>query len=401
MPIWREQIRTKRKQLNITQTTLARRIGITVRHVQRLENGTRSPSSSLQMQIDYVLAHWGEDPELTLNFDYVRIRFPTHDVETLIEKVLNLKMDFMLFNDWGLYGYSTSYVFSNIQVMASTPTEKIGTLLELKGQGCREFEGVLLANDETWFDFFRRCLELKAVFKRIDLAINDHAGLLSIPELITKCEKNECISVMRRFEGLKSGALTDEQAEDHGASLYVGSMKSDIYFCIYEKEAEQQHKFGTDYQTVGIKNRFEIRLKNDRAKIAIEDLLAYRDVERTAFGIITRYIRFVNRGKNKDRAKWPLNPIWTVFCGKGRQPLRLTLDPEPFDLRRTRAWIKKQVAPTLKVLLNIDGYNGNNSTMAIIKNTELKQKHQTILEQQTLGISEVGGDYFENDQGTE
>ncbi|WP_252902318.1 helix-turn-helix domain-containing protein [Paucilactobacillus hokkaidonensis] len=124
MPIWREQIRTKRKQLNITQTTLARRIGITVRHVQRLENGTRSPSSSLQMQIDYVLAHWGEDPELTLNFDYVRIRFPTHDVETLIEKVLNLKMDFMLFNDWGLYGYSTSYVFSNIQVMASTPTEK-------------------------------------------------------------------------------------------------------------------------------------------------------------------------------------------------------------------------------------------------------------------------------------
>ncbi len=107
--------------------------------------------------------------------------------------------------------------------------------------------------------------------------------------------------------------MTDEQAEDHGASLYVGSMKSDIYFCIYEKEAEQQHKFGTDYQTVGIKNRFEIRLKNDRAKIAIEDLLAYRDVERTAFGIITRYIRFVNRGKNKDRAKWPLNPIWTVF----------------------------------------------------------------------------------------
>ncbi|WP_252902369.1 hypothetical protein [Paucilactobacillus hokkaidonensis] len=32
----------------------------------------------------------------------------------------------------------------------------MGTLLELKGQGCREFEGVLLANDETWFDFFSK-----------------------------------------------------------------------------------------------------------------------------------------------------------------------------------------------------------------------------------------------------
>lgn len=42
-----------------------------------------------------------------------------------------------------------------------------------------------------------------------------------------------------------------------------------------------------------IKNRFEIRMKNERAYYAVVDLLTYRDAERTAFSIINHYVRFV------------------------------------------------------------------------------------------------------------
>lgn len=58
----------------------------------------------------------GKNPELTLLFDYVRSRFPARDVKSFIENVLNLKMEFMLFDDYGFYGYSGRYVFSNVQV---------------------------------------------------------------------------------------------------------------------------------------------------------------------------------------------------------------------------------------------------------------------------------------------
>lgn len=393
---WRERVRSKRKALGITHLELAKRLGITRDHMQRIETGKRNPSPALQMEINRVLNGWGKDPELTLLFDYVRIRFPTHDAKSLIENVLKLKMAFMIHDDYGFYGYSGRYVFSNVQVLVSPPDDKLGTLLELKGQSCREYEGILLAHDQNWFDFFRECQQHQGTFKRIDLAINDHTGLLNIPKLIQKCKVNECVSVMRRFQGLNSGSMNDDSVDGHGSTLYVGSMKSDIYFCIYEKQAEQEYRHGADTPDLGIKNRFEIRLKNDRARLAVEDLINYNDAERTAFGIVTRYIRFVDRGKGDDHSKWPLNPDWIAFCGKGRLPLHLTLAPEPFDLRRTRAWIKKQVAPTLKVLLEIDGWNGTLETMETIKNTELKSRHLQILEQQTLGPTEIGGDYFES-----
>ena len=55
-------------------------------------------------------------------------------------------------------------------------------------------------------------------------------------------------------------------------------------------------------ETAEIKNRFEIRLKNERAYHAVVDMLTYYDVERTAFSIINHYIRFVDREEANLRA---------------------------------------------------------------------------------------------------
>lgn len=79
-------------------------------------------------------------------------------------------------------------------------------------------------------------------------------GLLNIPELVDKCLNNECISVMRSFQGLQSGKLVDLDEAGRDNTLYVGTMKSDVYFCIYEKDAEQAAKqsllLNTDHQPV-------------------------------------------------------------------------------------------------------------------------------------------------------
>lgn len=276
---WADNVKAKRKTLKLTQAQLAKKIGITRQHLQRVESGKQNASVSLQEEIDLTLDNWISDAELDLNIDYVRIRFPTHDVDWVLQNFLYLNKDYMLFDDWGFYGYEAHYTFSSIQVMIAPTNDKLGVLLELKGQGCREFEGILLAHNQTWFDFFRKCYEAKAIFKRIDLAVNDRVDLLNIPELISKCQRNECVSVMRRFQGLNSGAMTDDGISGEGATLYIGSMKSDIYFCIYEKAAEQIFRYGEEFADTSIKNRFEIRLKNDRATVAIEDLLSYRNVE--------------------------------------------------------------------------------------------------------------------------
>ena len=74
-----------------------------------------------------------------------------------------------------------------------------------------------------------------------------------------------------------------------GRTLYLGSLKSDVYFCIYEKDYEQYVKLGTPLEEADIINRFEIRLRNERAYYAVRDLLTYYDAEQTAFSIINQY----------------------------------------------------------------------------------------------------------------
>lgn len=72
-------------------------------------------------------------------FDYVRIRFPTTDVQFVVSKILRLKLNFMIHEDYGFYNYPEHYYMGDIFVLVSPDVEK-GVLLELKGKGCRQFE---------------------------------------------------------------------------------------------------------------------------------------------------------------------------------------------------------------------------------------------------------------------
>lgn len=109
-------------------------------------------------------------------------------------------------------------------------------LLELKGRGCRQFESYLLAQERSWYEFFMDVLMEDGVMKRLDLAINDKTGILNIPHLTEKCRNEECISVFRSFKSYRSGELVRrEEKECMGNTLYIGSLQSEVYFCIYEK----------------------------------------------------------------------------------------------------------------------------------------------------------------------
>ncbi|MCQ5336560.1 replication initiation factor domain-containing protein, partial [[Ruminococcus] torques] len=75
------------------------------------------------------------------------------------------------------------------------------------------------------------------------------------------------------------------------------------------------------------------------------DLLTYYDAERTAFSIINRYVRFVDKEAHKKRSDWKLSVRCAWFIGENREPLKLTTKPDPYTLDRTLRWIQRQVAP--------------------------------------------------------
>lgn len=388
---WITCLKEKRSDFGLSQNKLALTAGMSREHLSRIENGKVKLTEEIKEKLTVAIQQLNPDAPLTMLFDYVRIRFPTQDIKHVIEDVLKLNMTYMVHEDFGFYSYTEHYHIGDIFLLTSPDPEK-GVLLELKGQGCRQMESYLLAQERSWYDFFMEAFIEGAVMKRLDLAINDHMGILDIPELAQKCKEQECISVFRSFKEYRSGELahTHEQNKaSMGHTLYIGSLKSEIYFCIYEKAYEQYVKLGVPLEEALIKNRFEIRLKNDRAYYAVRDLLTYYDAEQTAFSIIHRYMRFVDKEVNKNRREWKTNDRWNWFMGSGRSPLTLTTNPEPYTLNRTLNWIARQVAPTLKMAKNIDQLNGTTIIDSLIKNATLTEKHRQIVKQQTASISEV------------
>lgn len=365
--------------------------GISREHLSRIESGKVAVTEEMKVKLLEALEKFNPEAPLTMLFDYVRIRFPTLDIGHIIKDILQLNIQYMIHEDFGHYSYTEHYYIGDIFVYTS-PDEEKGVLLELKGKGCRQFESYLLAQERSWYDFLMDALVDGGVMKRLDLAINDHTGMLDIPELTEKCRNEECVSVFRSFKSYASGELVKHEEQDKagmGYTLYIGSLKSEVYFCVYEKSYEQYIKLGIPIEEAPIKNRFEIRLKNERAYYAVRDLLTYYDAERTAFSIINRYVRFVDKEADKKRSDWKLSVRWAWFIGENREPLKLTTKPEPYTLDRTLRWIQRQVDPTLKMLETITEKTGVDYLKEIRKSTKLTEKHYKIIEQQTTSTEDV------------
>ena len=389
--IWNQKLRQKRTDYGISQVKLAVAVGISREHLNKLESGKSTTSEVMQTRIMEVLERFNPDAPLEMLFDYVRIRFPTTDIKHVAEDIMRVKLDYMAHEDYGFYSYSEHYYLGDIFILTS-PDEKKGVLLELKGRGCRQFEGYLIAQGRSWYSFLADCLYEEAVIKRIDLAINDKFGILNIPALAEKCEREECISIFRSFRFYRSGDLIQSHEEDKmsmGHTLYIGSLKSEIYFCLYQKDYEQFKKLGIPIEEAPVKNRFEIRLKNERAYHAVCDLLAHEAPEQTAFQIINRYLCFVDRDERKPRSEWKMSADWAWFIGDHRDCMKLTTAPEPYTLERTIHWLQHQVAPTLKMMQRLDELEGIWTLPDMIERAKLTDRQRKIIQQQSVSISEV------------
>lgn len=397
-------IRERRKRDGLKQKELAAFTGVTESYFREVENGTRKPSAELLKKIDYFLELYNPEKKLEILFDYVRIRFPTLDAGHLIEDVLGIRLVYTIREKHAFYGYSAQYIMGDIALMTSEEKEK-GCLLELKGKGCRQFEIFLRAQNRSWYDFFRSVEEENGVLKRIDIAINDRAGWLDIPFLAEKCRREEYTTIFHSYRNYQSGELIKAREEDAalmGNTLYLGSLKSEIYFCIYEKDYEQYVKNGVPVADADVKNRFEIRLKDTRAKHAIEDLLSHEDAGKTAFGIINRYVCFLEPGASDDRRAWDMDETWKRFIGEEERQIKLTDAPEPYTLERTLNWIVRQVAPSFKMLTMLSEIRGEEDLLKkLIDNAKLSPQHKKLLEQQRTAVEDMlAGTYADFNEET-
>ena len=400
---WWKKIEKKRKKYRITQDRFAVHIGISREHYNRLKANKVELPLSLKEKIENTLERLNPDVPLSLLIDYVRVRFPLSEensIREIAEELLKIPFEEGFEKQsHGWNNYENCFAYGNI-ILCSSNKKEMGILLEMKGQGCRQFELYLEYREKSWIDFFEHISLYDGIYKRLDLAVNDAYGILDIQYLADKCLNGECISLSKKFSLCGSGELRFEKFA-MGKTLYIGSRQSEIYFCIYEKDYEQYILNNIPIEEAVVKNRFEIRLADERANEAVQQLIIKRYeedfIETVVFGIINHYVRFAVRNDEVKKTFWENDLMWQHFIGCYRDKLKLTTEPKPFSRQRTLNWISRQCMPTIVGLVADDIQRGTteiadmmNKARPSLKMQKMLKLEKEIVEKIKIKIDERG-----------
>lgn len=96
-----EELRQKREKYGVTRTRLVVACGISREYYNRIEKGKQPLNNELKEIIEKQIVRFNPREPLFLLIDYFRIHFPTTDALKIISDVLQLKADYMLYEDYG------------------------------------------------------------------------------------------------------------------------------------------------------------------------------------------------------------------------------------------------------------------------------------------------------------
>ena len=320
---------------------------------------------------------------LTALIDWCQITVKDVDLFTVITDILKIPLSLMELQNKGkgIAGHELVAGFDNIKILK--PTGKMqynGFQILMSGSGCRNYENFLVINKETWFDCFARVCQYRVNFPRIDLAIDDHKPYLNIPELIRLTKQGLISSQLRNYSENASGELSESIPVHKGNTLYLGSSNSDFRIVFYEKGYEQAEKFGKELDPNW--NRYELRFRQERANIVVQELIARRDVAEIAMSVLNGKIRFLEQPENKSTSRkrlYPTYPPWELFM-QDIEKIKLTIQPQKKTLNSIWNWLESSVAPSLKLFSEIGELDNCDYIQVLIEQAKMNDTQIKIYE---------------------
>ncbi|MGX5378289.1 replication initiation factor domain-containing protein [Ligilactobacillus sp. LYQ135] len=377
-------IRSLRLNKGLTQKQVARKINLSLRTYERFEEGGTTTKKTFEKIKKFFIDLTNHNTKMEVMIDYLRIRLPTHDLKVIFDEILRIKQKDFVNEDVHRYGYLDRFSLDMIKVYESAQGDLRGTLIELSGQGCRQFEAYLNHQKRSWFDFLSDCLAHYGNVTRIDLAINDYKEAISLKRLLNKMRKGEYRSKFKSTSyqgGIKCS--DNDKKHDTGITLYFGSMQSDFYMCFYQKNYQLAHQKHLNPQDIDIKNRYELRFMGKRAQNMVRQVLESETDQKDqlllnlVFGYIKSYVTFLKPSK-KSKRNWDVYLPWEVFLGDVGS-IKFVTEPQEMTFEKTRAWLSYQVMPTIKALKMIDDTLGSDEVGSMLRQAKLKERQRKMI----------------------
>lgn len=195
----------------------------------------------------------------------------------------------------GARGYRSKKYFSSINIHYDG-REDMGVWCEMSGQGCRTFETLskhFLAGD-GWADMFKWIHENGCKLTRLDVAFDDHTGVLPIGRIVEDTQTGMWVSKSEYWETVLSSV---------GTSIIFGAPASKVRIRIYDKAAERHVP---DVHWI----RCELQLRDDRAQAFTE---LPQPIGEAFAGVILNYLRFIEPSDDVNKWRWPMTGYWRCF----------------------------------------------------------------------------------------
>lgn len=240
----------------------------------------------------------------------------------------------------GAHGYSEREYYDGVSIH-HTPHEsqQFKVWLEMSGQGCRAFESYGAGN-------FEQLLNMAATdtaschITRLDVAFDDHNGLLDIHEISRKVHAGEYTSLASWWE------CTDSS---QGTSVYIGSPRSNVRIRFYDKAAERKVADKSEHWV-----RVELQLRDENALGFVNHR---KPVGEKFRGVMRRYLQFREPTGDRNKARWPISPWYEKFF-EGVKPLSIyTQLGVDYNILRTQDYVINQAGNSIDTLIKCVGNN--------------------------------------------
>lgn len=280
----------------------------------------------------------------SVKIDYFAVTVKDVTPEYVIEKLLLIPLTNFTLNEWGVNKYQRHYACSEIKVYFNLdPNSSMGVHIELKGQGCRQYEEFIEGNDNNWTSLVQRLFAYNSNFTRLDIANDIFDESLNVQRLYEYSKKGICITTARHAEYHEKFVI--DSGELVGETVVFGA-RGNQQWCVYNKLMEQNGKLQMDID-INSWVRAELRCWQEKANLIAYQLNDMRPLASIYFEAINGHYRFVSpkaRDKNKRRresVRWWQNYINT------EEKTRLSIVREKPTLRQSEAWTDKQVSKTI------------------------------------------------------
>jgi len=271
------------------------------------------------------------------NFDDDLEKKVVEETVLLISQFMGFPLEEVTEDEYATARYRYQYqIGDSIKLRLLGPELKTGMPschLELRGQGCREFEN---QGEKTFYDLlFFLMIRLNANITRIDIAIDDYDGSIVTQNMIKKA-----LDSRKYTTSFKKKSYKLIGSDEEGWSIQFGSHLSTQMLVIYDKKKEQLSKNNECEQDYWL--RYEMRFTKEKAYNVCFTLLDHKDdFQNFVYGLLYEMIDFKEDNAYSEVDQYKVETIswWKKFLHEVKKSQIIKYKVHETTLERYLNWV--------------------------------------------------------------